>query len=202
MQLIAINPIAPAVRSSLHLQPRAVFEIRLHALLSTFYDYPSVDQPAYYGWEIYDVIGPRVTLTATTPLTIDIGTWDTAYIRSGFHGKDVLPDGTSARWTQADVVVDVPVATAGPLSIAVRALIFRPAAVPASPISVWLDDQEIGKFTPGEAWQTFSFNGLAQPVNGISSLRFKSTTFNPLQLQLSADNRDLGFVLDQISIAP
>lgn len=202
VQLIAINPIAPAVRSSLHLQPRAVFEIRLHALLSTFYDYPSVDQPAYYGWEIYDVIGPRVTLTATTPLTIDIGTWDTAYIRSGFHGKDVLPDGTSARWTQADVVVDVPVATAGPLSIAVRALIFRPAAVPASPISVWLDDQEIGKFTPGEAWQTFSFNGLAQPVNGISSLRFKSTTFNPLQLQLSADNRDLGFVLDQISIAP
>lgn len=202
VQLIAINPIAPAVRSSLHLQPRDVFELRLHALMSTFYDYPSVDQPAYYGWEIYDVSGPRAALTATTPLTIDIGTLDTAYIRSGFHGKDVLPDGASARWTQADAIVDVPVAAAGPLSITVRALIFRPATVSASPVSVSLDEQVIGEFTPGAAWQTFSFNGLAQPVNGISSLRFKSTTFNPLQLQLSTDNRDLGFMLDQISIRP
>jgi hypothetical protein len=202
VQLIAANPIASAVRSSLQLQPHDELDIRLHALQSTFYDYPSVDQAAYYGWEIYDVIGSRTALTATPPLTIDIGTLDTAYLRSGFYDKEVLPDGASARWTQADAIIDVPVAAAGPLSIEVRALIFRPATVPALPISVWLDDQLIGEFTPGEAWQTFSFNGLAQPVNGTSSLRFKSTTFNPQQLQLSADSRDLGFMLDQIRLRP
>jgi hypothetical protein len=202
VQLIAANPIAPAVRSGLQLQPRDVFEMRLHALQSTFYDYPSVDQPAYYGWEIYDVVGPRTALTATPPITIDIGTLDTAYIRSGFHGKEVLPDGASARWTQAEAIVDVPVAADGPLSITMRALIFRPAAVAATPIRVWLDDQEIGTFIPGEAWQTFSFNGLARPANGTSTLRFESTPFNPQQLQLSADNRDLGFMLDQISVRP
>jgi hypothetical protein len=202
VQLIAANPIAPAVRSSLHLQSRDVFEIRLHALLGTFYDYPSVDQPAYYGWEIYDVIGPRAALTATLPLTIDVGTLDAMYIRSGFYGKEVLPDGASARWTQADASVDLPVAVAGPLTLTVRALTFRPAIVPAAPVSVWLDDQLIGEFTPGEAWRTFSFNGAARPVNDTSTLRFKSTTFNPQQLQLNADNRDLGFMVDQVSLQP
>lgn len=202
VQLIAANPIAPAVRSSLQLQPRSTFEIRLSALLSTFYDYPSVTQPAYYGWEIYDVLGPHLSLTNTLPLTIDIGTLDAAFIRSGFHGKEVLPDGASARWTQAEAVIDLPVAENGPLSISVRALVFRPVNVSATPITVWLDGRKIGEFTPGETWQNYSFVGQAHPISGTSSLRFAATTFNPQQLQLSADNRDLGFMLDEISLKP
>ncbi|MBP7686980.1 MAG: glycosyltransferase family 39 protein [Thermoflexales bacterium] len=202
VHLIAINPIAPAVRASLQLQPRDLFEIRLRALQSTFYDYPSVDQPAYYGWEIYDVIGPRTALSVTQPITIDLGTLDTAFIRAGFYGKETLPDGASARWVQADASIDLPVAATGPLSIAVRALTFWPATVPTSPVSVWLDGQSIGEFTPGEAWQTFSFSGTAHPVNGTSLLSFKAATFNPQQLHLSADNRDLGFMLDRISVQP
>ena len=93
VQLIAANPIAPTMRSRLHLQPRDVFEIRLHALMSTFYDYPSVDQPAYYGWEIYDVTGPRAALTATLPLTIDVGTLDATVYPFGLSGQR-----GAARW--------------------------------------------------------------------------------------------------------
>jgi len=202
VQLIAINPIAPVVRSSVQLQPRGVFDMRLHTLQSTFYDYPSADQSVYYGWEIYDVFRPNLTSIVTRPITIDVGTLDTAYIRSGFHSKETLPDGTSARWTQAEAVIDVPMSATGPLSITVRALTFRPAQSPASPVSVWLDDQVLGEFTPGETWQTYSFSGLARPSNGTSSLRFKTTTFNPQQLRFSTDNRDLGFMLDQIGLAP
>ena len=79
---------------------------------------------------------------------------------------------------------------------------FRPGELPATDVVVELDGAEIGRFVPEQRWQTFSFKARPQPVNGLSNLRFKSSTFNPAELQLSDDNRDLGFLLDEIKVNP
>ena len=79
-------------------------------------------------------------------------------------------------------------------------MIFRPAGVLRTPVKVFLDDQEVGQFIPERRWQEFTFAGRPNPQDGYSVLRFKSTTFNPAQLQLSADNRDLGFLIDTVRI--
>jgi 4-amino-4-deoxy-L-arabinose transferase-like glycosyltransferase len=202
VQVLAVDPIAPGIRETLQLRPRAVFSVTLSALASTYYDYPSVNQPSFYGFEIYDVTGRRSNETQAGPLVIDVGGFDTAYIRSGFYGKEILLDGTSARWTEGEAIVDIPTIANAPVTIGVRAMTFRPVQVPAAPVTVWLGDQVIGQFTPNEAWQTWSFHATSHSTTGLSSLRFTTETFNPAGLQLSADNRDLGFLIDRISVTP
>jgi hypothetical protein len=79
---------------------------------------------------------------------------------------------------------------------------FRPGEIPPAEVVVELDGAQIGRFVPKQMWQTFSFMAKPQPVNGLSTLRFKTGTFNPAELQLSSDNRDLGFLLDEIKVNP
>jgi hypothetical protein len=70
--------------------------------------------------------------------------------------------------------------------------------VPPAEVGVYLDGQEIGRFVPDEAWQIFPFSGHARPTSGRSTLAFKTSTFNPAQMQISGDARDLGFLLDSL----
>ena len=202
LQLLAIDPLPAAVHRAIDLQPTAVYSFTLRALMGTFYDYPSVIQPAYYGFEIYDV-SRKGSSPAGLPIDIDVGTQDAAYLRSGFYGKDVLPDGTSARWTSGQAVIDLPLASGAPITIVVRAMTFRPENLPPAEVHVSLDGREIGRFTPryGE-WQTYSFQSQPRPTGGLATLVFDTETFNPAALNLGPDDRALGFVLDRVQILP
>ncbi len=199
VQLLTINPIAPLIREAFQLQPVGEFPITLSALLITYYDYPSVNQPAYYDFEIYDVIGRKIPSINTSAITVDIGTMDTTFIRSGFYQKESLPNGVTARWTAGEAFVDLPLSSQTAITIEVTAETFRPVGTAESEATVWLDDQEIGRFVPSDTWQTFSFAALPHPRSGVSTLRFVTATFNPSQLHMSADGRDLGFLIDRIT---
>ncbi len=96
----------------------------------------------------------------------------------------------------------MPLANTDPLAIEVKAMTFRPGEIPPAEVVVELDGVEIGRFVPTPAWQTYSFTARPRPVNGLSTLQFKTRTFNPAELQLSADNRNLGFLLDGIKVNP
>lgn len=202
VQLLTIDPLPAAVHRAIDLQPKAGYSFTLRALMGTFYDYPSVIQPAYYGFEIYDV-QRKDARAAPLPLEIDVGTLDAAYLRSGFYSKDILPDGVSARWTSDRAIIDLPLMDAASITITVRALTFRPPDLPPAEVSVSLDGREIGRFTPryGE-WQTYSFQAQPRPAGGSSTLAFSTSSFNPAALHLSADDRALGFVIDRVQILP
>jgi 4-amino-4-deoxy-L-arabinose transferase-like glycosyltransferase len=201
IQLLAVEPILPTVREALHLTPVSEFTVDLQQLMNTFFDYPSVMQTAHYGIEIYDV-SDRQTAAELQPASIDIdvGKMDTMYLRSGFYAKEPIP-GLTARWTAGDAIVDVPLSAAQPVTVSVRAMIYRPDGVPPAEVKVYLDGQQIGQFVPDENWQTFSFPGHAQPTAGISTLSFKTRTFNPAQLKINGDTRDLGILVDRIRVA-
>jgi len=203
VQLVAVDPIAPAVRQALSLQPVEMFPMTLQMLMNTYYDYPAVIQTAYYGVEIYDVVGLRssYTLDQSQPIEIDVGTFDTPFIRTGFYGKELLPGDATMRWTAGEATLDIPLRTEEPITVNVRAMIYRPEGVAADPVTVWLDGERIGEFTPGETWQIFSFPAQPRPVRDISSLQFQAVTFNPASLQINNDTRDLGFLVDWVKIA-
>jgi 4-amino-4-deoxy-L-arabinose transferase-like glycosyltransferase len=203
VQLIAVDPIAPAVRQALSLQPVEMFPMTLQMLMNTYHDYPAVIQTAYYGVEIYDVVGLRSprTLDQSQPIEIDVGTFDTPFIRTGFYGKEPLPGDATMRWTAGEAALDIPLPTEEPITVDVRAMIYRPEGVPADAVTVWLDRERVGEFTPGETWQIFSFPAQPRPVRGISSLQFQAMTFNPASLQINNDSRDLGFLVDWVKIA-
>jgi hypothetical protein len=83
----------------------------------------------------------------------------------------------------------------------VRAMIYRPEDLAADPVTVWLDGERVGEFTPSETWQVFSFPAQPRPVRGVSSLQFHTVTFNPASLGVNNDTRDLGFLVDWVKIA-
>jgi hypothetical protein len=171
-------------------------------LMNTYYDYPAVIQTAYYGVEIYDVVGLRssYTLDQSRPIEIDVGTFDTPFIRTGFYGKELLPGDATMRWTAGEATLDIPLPTEGPITVDVRAMIYRPEGVTAAPVAVWLDGEKVGEFTPGETWRIFSFPAQPRPIGGISALRFQTAAFNPASLGVNNDTRDLGFLIDRVTI--
>lgn len=201
VQLIAINPIAPALREALSLEPIEMFPIKLRRLQHTFDEYPSDIQKIYYGIEIYDVSNTSLSASkARLPIEIDVGTLDAAFIREGFHNKELLPGMPTMRWTSGEAILDIPLSSDEPVSITIRAMAFRPEQVPATSVTAYLDDQELGKFTPTRDWQTFSFYGQSTSSCEGSTLSFKAKAFNPAALGISNDTRDLGFLIDWIRV--
>lgn len=200
LQLIAVDSIPTAVRHSFTLQPVGMFPLKLDMLQNSFTDYPAVRQTMYYGIEIYDVLSAATSVVSDSPaLNIDVGTLDAAYIGSGFYGKEPLPGAETMRWTTEAAVIEIP-AVDGEIDIDVRAKIFRPEGVTPTPVTVWLDGREIGQFIPDATWQTYTFAGQTVPTNGFSRLSFMSETFNPAALGVNADTRDLGFLVDWVTI--
>lgn len=202
LQLIAIAPVLDSVRAQFALEPKTFFPIRLTRMRNTFTDFPSQMETVYYGIEIYDVVPQTAVSPEAAPemLTIDIGSLDAAYLGDGFYGKEPLAGGITARWTGEMATVHLPAIEANPVQIEVQAKIFRPEGVPETAVSVWLDEQEVGRFTPTTDWQTYTFSVTLPPETAVDHLTFVTTPFNPAALQLSSDTRDLGFLLDWIRL--
>lgn len=201
LQLLAVDAINTAVRESVTLQPVTMIPIELQMLINTFDEYPSVVQTAYYGIEIYDIVSD-VSPPDKTEIEIDIGALDAAYIEEGFYYKEPLFAGPTMRWTAGDASLALPLSGSNePITITVRAMIYRPEGVPETAVIVSLDDMEIGRFIPDDTWQTYTFQ---VPFSGAmqtpSRLHFKSETFIPAELQINNDLRELGFLIDWIRI--
>jgi hypothetical protein len=204
IQLIAIEPIAPEILESLTLKPVQMVPVKLQTLGPTYFEYPSAIQTEYRGIEIYNVL-PKDTSLAPNPsgsVTVDIGTLDTIFIRSGFYEKEVTADNSTVRWTAGTAILDIPLTTEKPVTVEVRAKTLRPAHLPSATATVWLDGKEIGQFRPDTEWHTFSFQGHTSPSEGTSSLHLETKTFNPAGLGMSSDARDLGFLIDWIKVEP
>lgn len=200
LQFIAIDPIPMAVRQMFALKPVAMFPLKLDMLQNTFTGYPAQRQTIYYGIEIYNVAPAAVLETAVPSWYIDVGTLDAAYIESGFYPKEPLPGDITMRWTKEEAILALPLNGTAPLTISLNAKIFRPEGVPPTPVTVWLDGREIGQFTPDATWQTYTFTGQPASADGLSRLRLVSETFNPAALGVNADGRELGFLLDWVTI--
>ena len=201
VQVLALNPIPSAINSLFELQPAGEISLHWPVLETSFYKNPSTVLPAVYNFDIYDVVGKRSQAPISVD-AIDVGSADLRYIRTGFYAKEFLPDGTTARWTTDQATIELPLANTDPVAIEVKAMTFRPGEIPPAEVVVELDGAQIGRFVPTPAWQTYSFTARPRPVNGLSTLQLKTRTFNPAELQLSADNRDLGFLLDGIKVNP
>jgi hypothetical protein len=203
VQLLALTPVAPVVRDTLQLRPVELSPITLNVLLSSYFDYPATIGIAYYGFEIYDVAGIRHAseVKPAGALDIDVGAMDALFIHAGFHGKELLADALTARWTSGEASIDIPSTGAGRITLEVRAMTFRPHSLPSADVLVWLDGRQIGRFVPTDAWQTFSFQSQPNPAGGTSSLVFTTATFNPSELQINGDDRDLGFLLDWVRVS-
>ena len=201
LQLITVEPVSPMLEDYFVLEPTAFVPSRFTHLQSSFTQFPSVIATAYYGLEIYTLTQSTVE-GAQEPLFVDVGSLDSAYIEAGFYGKEPLPGPITMRWTTGDATLEMPDTPASGYEIEVQAKTSRPDGVPERVVTVWLDAQEVAQFTPTESWETYSFFVDLGEETAVSELSFHIETFNPAQLKINSDTRDLGFLLDWVQITP
>ena len=174
----------------------------LTSLKNTYFEFPSTFKTIYYGIEIYNIQNNN-SPTQNNNLMIDIGTLDAQYITNGFYFKERRPGDITMRWTSENAILAIPLDNFDHkkmITLDIQAMTYRPDTIPLTPVTVYLDNQEIGQFTPSKIWQTYTFSAQSSMVTNLSELRFETETFNPHTLQISNDSRDLGFLLDWIQI--
>lgn len=204
VQLLAAEPLPAAVRRAVTLEAREMLTLTFSVLESTFFSYPSRIQPVYFGLDLYDVRGlaPDVSIHLPAAVDIDIGSLDTVFVLDGFYDKERTSDGLTMRWTSGAGELLFPLAP-GPVNLEITAMGVRPPGVAAVEVVVYLDGERIGRFTPLlDRWETFVLSGMAISDQGMARLRLETVTFNPVAAQMSADDRDLGVLLDHIRIIP
>jgi len=200
IQYITIRPISKVVQEYLQLEPVVVSSLAFPILENTYDKYPSEIITHTYHIEVYDVINPLIGQTVSDMIKVDVGYFDSAFIETGFYDREFTPNDPTMRWTSNRAVLNVPIRNDVPLLVDIRAKIYRPWMVPQEDVHIWLDNQYLGAFIPTDTWQTFSFEAASTSSKNMSSLRFETKTFNPHDLELSTDSRDLGFLIDYVKL--
>jgi hypothetical protein len=200
VQLLAVEPIAFAVRNGFALRPVGTVPVELTMLQNTYAGFPSTRQLSTYGIEIYDVEPLDTARSEDRDVFVDLGTLDTPFLRSGFHYKERLGDGTTGRWTDGDASLEVPNSASDPLDVAIRARVFDDQRGDPPLVRVLLDDRPIGSFRPGIDWETFHFTAMPRPFERRSRLRLVSPPFTPSETADSADDRRLGVFVDWVRV--
>ncbi|HVL67128.1 MAG TPA: glycosyltransferase family 39 protein [Vicinamibacterales bacterium] len=136
---------------------------------------------------------------------LDVGTNDDLHVLR-FYAKEVSDDVTF-RWTRSRSFVSVTTitATARELTL-VMADGGRPAAAPDAVVEVYLHNQRLGTVQVKGPWRPYSLEvprdiaaraaGATDPVE----LRLVTSTWNPADVLGVADSRDLGVMLDRVTI--
>jgi hypothetical protein len=128
---------------------------------------------------------------------IDLGTLDATFLRSGFHYKERLGDGTSGRWTDGDASLEFPNQSRAAVDVAIRARVFADGRDEAPLVRVVVDERPVGSFRPEIDWQTYHFTAMPRPYEGRSRIRLISPPFTPGP----SDERKLGVFVDWIRVS-
>jgi len=201
VQLLAVDPVPNVLRNNYALSPAGFVPVRLSRMANTYDRFPGAREDVYYGVDVFDVarLGPAGEPAAAES---DVGGTDTCDVVAGFHYKEMMADGTTARWTDGRGWISLPVAVRGPVEVEVRARVFaRPAAGPPE-VVVSLDGTPIGSFRAEDEWRSFRFEGVAEPHLQRSVVGLESPTFRPADEAQSGDGRRLGVFVDRVRILP
>ncbi|MFM7141713.1 MAG: hypothetical protein ACKO2K_07355 [Alphaproteobacteria bacterium] len=202
VQLVAVDPIHKVIRNNYSLAPAGFVPFRTSMMANTYDRFPGARQDVSYGIDVFDVgrLGGR---PAVVPVESDLGGIDTADVVTGFHDKETMPDGTTARWTDGSGWIALPVAEPGPVDVEIRARVFARAGG-ASPgeVQVSLDGKPVGSFVPADEWRTYRFAGSAEPYLQHSVVGLVGPSFRPVDDGESGDERRLGVFVDRVGIVP
>ena len=132
-------------------------------------------------------------------LEVDVGTpVDLLYDLRGFHGSERDAAGRAFRWTGSRVSLTLP--AGGAVTLVVGGA--RPPGAPPAEIGVSVGERVLGRRVLGETRQAIRLDLPEMGAPGPIDLEIESTTFQPLSLGLSPDERDLGVQLYSVVVHP
>jgi hypothetical protein len=132
---------------------------------------------------------------------VDVGLHDEAYLGEGWYQADALPDGTTARWSQATAEVLLPLDHPAPLTVQLRV---KPLSYPgASPtLAVRVNTRRFGPFPLTADWQRVDFPTDASTwTKGVNRLQLMwLSAAVPAAVGMGNDARELGGATDYVRI--
>ena len=154
-----------------------------------------------YGVYAFGPAAPR----SREPFDLDVGTEDNLHVLR-FHASESL-EGRSFRWTALQSFISVTSVPAGSRELVLVAGDGgRPPAAPAAAVEVFLDGERLGSTVVKGSFAPHAFAippalaaraaAAAEPVE----LRIVTATWNPAEVLGANDNRQLGIMLDRVTI--
>jgi hypothetical protein len=150
----------------------------------------------------YDVFAfPMLADPAQPYGRVDIGPHDEAYLGDGWYPPDTLPDGTTARWSQASAGVLLPLDHPAALTVQLRV---RPLSYPgaAPTLAVRINGRQFGPFPLTADWQRVDFptdsSAWQAGVNRVE-LAWPGAAV-PAAVGINNDPRELGGAVDYVRI--
>jgi hypothetical protein len=171
---------------------------------SIWHAYPRTVRFKEFDFGVYEFLPVPVQADG---FDLDVGVADDLYVRR-FHAKERRPSGTTFRWTQQESFVSVVGTRADCRQLTIwMGAGGRPPGAEVAGVEVFLDDVPLGAVTTGEAFSPFSFDVPPELAARIAAaeeaaqLRLVSRTWNPSRLIGANDNRDLGVMVDRMTLA-
>ena len=135
-------------------------------------------------------------------LLIDVGAYDDCFIGDGFHNKENHPSGDSVRWTSGSAIVRIPCfRPENKMKIGIRA--WGPlSGAGAKTTVIFFNDQRIGEFeAKPEVMNEYSVEVPEGIIfEGFNELKLAVWPWRPADVGKSSDKRELGILLDSITI--
>jgi len=169
-----------------------------------FRAYPTHVRFKEFDFGIYELRPERVNWEG---LDLDVGTMDDLFVRR-FHAKEQRDgSGLNFRWTR-----DISIVSLLGVDPEHRILTLwlsdggRPAGLPPATAELFIDDRPLGTVTANAELQPYRFNIPLEIAEELSTrdeagrLRIESSTWNPLETLGLPDNRDLGLMMDRITV--
>jgi hypothetical protein len=157
-----------------------------------------------FEFGLYEFTKPEVPAPGTW-FDLDVGIRDDLHVLR-FHAKETS-DGRTFRWTQDQSFVSVTTIAANHRAVTLEAADGgRPAAAPPARIDVFLHNQQIGSVVVTGPFRPYSFAippelaARAAAVGDPVELKLVTQTWNPSTVLGSPDDRDLGVMLDRVTI--
>ena len=178
--------------------------------------YPRTVHQKEFDYSLYMFVPPGDPSGASGPFALDVGTEDDLHILR-FHAKETA-NGRSYRWSR-----DISYISLTSLPAGSREVTFwmddggRPAAAPAAEVSVSLQlgfeagkppsvDRVLGTVRVGPGFNPYTLaippdlSATAASAQGPVRLKLATAVWNPHQVLGSGDDRDLGVMVDRVTV--
>jgi hypothetical protein len=158
---------------------------------------------AFYTLAALSLLALSLAYQVKAPVQIDLGAGEDAPFLRNFYDVE-QSDGLSYRWSSDRSFVYLPgIGSGTPLVLRVTLNGYRPAGLPSPLLHVKANGTELSAFTPSDQFDTYEFAVDSDAIGtpGNLEIEIDSEVFSPAQTPGEGDLRELGVLLDSISVA-
>jgi hypothetical protein len=165
--------------------------------------YPDAVLAKEFDFGVYELRAEPIT---STQFDLDVGTMDDLFVRR-FHAKETHgSSGASFRWTRDVSFLSLLGLTAERRTLNVWASSPRPEQLGPTIAWVWVDEHLLGTITATPNFEPYRFTvpldvaSTLETGKDAAQLRIVSNTWNPNRIFNNRDDRDLGMMVDRVTI--